>query len=112
MDIEAILVEKQAQARARVEGLRRDVERIIASADSANDDEHDPEGTTAFERAQAQSLLAGAEQQWAEIAAARERVRAGTYGSCESCDGPIAVARLEARPIARTCLQCAAGARR
>lgn len=100
------------QVRARIEGLRRDVEQIIASADSATDDEHDPEGTTAFERAQAQSLLAAAEHQSSEIAAARGRVRAGTYGSCESCAEPIPVARLQARPTARTCLACAAGARR
>jgi DnaK suppressor protein len=32
------------------------------------------------------------------------------YGVCESCGKPIAPARLEARPEARLCIDCAAGA--
>ncbi|MGW5187829.1 TraR/DksA family transcriptional regulator [Kribbella sp. NPDC004138] len=32
---------------------------------------------------------------------------AGTYGTCEQCGQPIAPARLQARPAARTCITCA-----
>ena len=39
----------------------------------------------------------------AEIAAAKQRLAAGTYGRCETCHEPIADARLEAVPWARRC---------
>jgi DnaK suppressor protein len=35
------------------------------------------------------------------------RLDAGTYGTCEVCGEPIGTARLEARPAARTCINCA-----
>ncbi len=81
---------------------------VAASRDSNADDEHDPEGATiAFERSQIGALVHQAEQHLAEIAAAEERLDAGTYGFCERCDEPIGEARLEARPTARTCIRCA-----
>ena len=45
------------------------------------------------------------------IAAAFERMKDGTYGSCESCSKPIAEARLEAKPAARLCIACASKTR-
>ena len=42
-----------------------------------------------------------------DIDAAIARLDAGTYGSCETCDRPIAGERLEAIPHARHCITCA-----
>ena len=82
---------------------------IAASADSNADDEHDPEGSTiAFERSQVGALIAQAREHLAEVEAALGRTQDGTYGVCESCGQPIPSARLEARPVARTCITCAA----
>ena len=81
---------------------------IDASRDTNADDEHDPEGATiAFERSQVDALVRQARHRLAEVDAALERVAAGTYGVCERCGEPIAPARLEARPTARTCVACA-----
>jgi RNA polymerase-binding protein DksA len=81
---------------------------ISAAADVATDDEHDPEGQTiAYERAQASALREQARTRLDDIDAALERLAAGTFGTCERCGRPIAVARLEARPAARTCIDCA-----
>ncbi|MEO6604587.1 MAG: TraR/DksA C4-type zinc finger protein [Aeromicrobium sp.] len=81
---------------------------VEASADSNADDEHDPEGSTiAFERAQVVALIEQAEQRLTEIEAAQGRVKDGTYGICEVCGEPIVAGRLEARPFARTCVECA-----
>ena len=81
---------------------------VEASRDSNADDEHDPEGSTiAFERSQVGALVDQARAHLAEVDAALERVEDGTYGVCESCGQPIAPARLEARPVARTCITCA-----
>ncbi|MFI2753184.1 TraR/DksA family transcriptional regulator [Cellulomonas sp. P22] len=110
--------------RARLRALRTEaVERhraslgdvtdiVDASRDTSTDDEHDPEGATiAFERAQADALARSAVAQVAEIDAALARLDAGTYGRCEVCGEPVAAARLEARPAARTCIRCASNPR-
>ena len=84
-------------------------EMVAASRDTNADDEHDPEGTTiAFERAQLAALRRQALDHLAEIDAAVRRLDDGAYGACERCARPIAPARLEARPTARTCVTCAA----
>jgi DnaK suppressor protein len=102
------LDEAETDARARVAALTAQLAGIVETASaSARDDEHDPEGQTiAYERAQAAALLAGAHRDLDELAAARARVAAGTYGVCERCGRPIAPDRLEARPAARTCVSC------
>jgi DnaK suppressor protein len=41
-----------------------------------------------------------------EIDAALERLRAGTLGVCETCQGEIPIERLRAMPTARRCLAC------
>lgn len=53
------------------------------------------------------SRLAGQDKrELDEIAAALHRLGAGTYGTCQSCRAPIALARLRAVPAARFCLDC------
>lgn len=100
------LTADEAATRERLAGLRREFDQIVASADTATDDEHDPEGTTAYDRARTATLIESATQHLAEIAAARARLGAGTYGQCEVCGGAIPVERLAARPTARTCVGC------
>jgi DnaK suppressor protein len=73
------------------------------------DDEHDPEGSTAsLDQARDTALLGQVSRTLAELDAARERLAAGTYGTCERCGRPIAAERLAARPEARRCIACAA----
>ena len=112
-DPAAALEAERQRTRARLEDLTGDYAGIVeASADSNADDEHDPEGSTiAFERSQVGALVDQAQRQLVEIDAALERVRAGGSGVCESCGRPIAPGRLEARPVARTCIDCAARVR-
>ena len=43
----------------------------------------------------------------AQIRMALLRIENGTYGSCSQCGKAIARARLEARPIATRCIDCA-----
>lgn len=40
------------------------------------------------------------------IDAALERIEAGTFGGCESCEEPIETKRLEARPMTTLCFSC------
>ena len=105
----AALDEERERTRVRLAGLTGDYAGIVeASLDSNADDEHDPEGATiAFERSQVGALVEQARLHLAEVDAAIERLRDGRYGTCERCGRPIAPARLEARPVARTCINCA-----
>ena len=110
-DLDAVaarLRDEHARAASLLASLTRDFTGIVeASADSNADDEHDPEGSTiAFERSQIGALIDQAEQRLVEIEAARARVEEGTYGVCEVCGHPIASGRLDARPVARTCVAC------
>ncbi|WP_406032684.1 TraR/DksA family transcriptional regulator [Nocardioides sp. NBC_00163] len=100
---------ERRQTLARLADLSADFDSVVAASRDTNaDDEHDPEGATiAFERSQVQALVRQARAHLAEIDAATERVEAGTYGTCEDCGRPIAEGRLEARPVARTCINCA-----
>ncbi len=42
----------------------------------------------------------------AQIENSLERMREGTYGQCEVCEGKIPLARLNALPYAMTCIDC------
>lgn len=41
-----------------------------------------------------------------KIDLALKKIADGTYGECESCGEEIAVARLQARPVAQLCIDC------
>ena len=105
----ARLEDERALETERLDRLRGDFLGVVdASRDSNADDEHDPEGATiAFERSQVEALVRQAEVHLEEVAAALERVADGSYGICAVCGKPIDPARLEARPVARTCVGCA-----
>ena len=103
-----LLDRERAATLERLVALTEDFDGIVdASRDSNADDEHDPEGATiAYERSQVDALVKQARNHLEEVDAALLRLDAGRYGTCERCGRPIAEARLEARPTARTCVTC------
>jgi DnaK suppressor protein len=103
------LAAELADAQALVARLERDLAEVVAASEGSNaDDEHDPEGATiGFERAQLAAVLEAARRREADVRRALEAERAGTYGTCEACGGPVGQERLAARPATRTCVRCA-----
>lgn len=101
--------EARAEAAELAEALTRQWDGIVeASAFTGNDDEHDPEGSTvAYEREQLQAMRDHVRGELDDLDRAAQRLRDGVYWRCERCGGPIAAARLSARPTARTCIDCA-----
>lgn len=108
-DARGLLAAERDQTLRRLAALTDDYDAVVAaSLDTNADDEHDPEGSTiAYERSQLSALMAQAERQLAEIEAAESRLAEGTYGRCSVCGRDIPEGRLEARPVARTCVDCA-----
>jgi DnaK suppressor protein len=108
VDSRGLLEAVRQQTVRRLARLTADFDDVVAaSRDSNPDDEHDPEGATiAFERSQLAALVRQAQDHLAEIDAAIDRLDAGVYGVCENCAESIATDRLDARPVARTCIAC------
>jgi len=108
-DIRAVLLVDRCATVRRIDALAADIGAVVAAAsDVATDDEHDPEGATiAFERARVGALLDQARNHLADIDDALARLDDGRYGVCERCGRSIAGERLDARPVARTCISCA-----
>jgi DnaK suppressor protein len=96
-------------ALALADRLRLDMEAVAEAREGANvDDEHDPEGSTiAYERSQLDAVRLSALQRAADAESALGRLADGTFGRCGRCSARIGEARLEARPTARLCIDCA-----
>ena len=109
-DPRTLLDAERRETLARLGTLTGDFDALVEASEGSNaDDEHDPEGATiAFERSQVDALARQAREHLREIDAALARLDAGDYGTCERCGRPISAGRLEARPTARTCIDCAA----
>jgi DnaK suppressor protein len=59
------------------------------------------------ERGEAEVLANNLLDTLREVEHALEKFSGSSYGHCESCGKPIAPARLEAKPEARFCIDCA-----
>ncbi len=108
--IRSALEAELTQTTSRIAGLEHTLADIVdAARESASEDEHDDDaGAMALERLQTEGLLESARESLEEIGSAIGRLDAGTYGICEHCGRPISDGRLEARPMARLCIDCAA----
>lgn len=100
-----------AVARSRLEDMRADLDRSIAilrgEAPHRDDSAADAgAGLTAHDRVEA--ALESFERHRRSVAAALERIGAGTYGLCVGCGRAVPEGRLEARPDAARCVTCQA----
>jgi RNA polymerase-binding protein DksA len=64
-------------------------------------------GQVTAERGEVEALAGSLRETMQEINEALDKLEAGSYGRCESCDQQIPEARLEAKPAATFCIDCA-----
>ena len=104
-----LLCARRRELDALLARLQADDDAVRADRSAATaDDEHDPEGSTlSGEWQRLDALRRSVLDERAEVDAALARLDAGAYGTCVVCGRPIAPARLEARPMATTCIACA-----
>jgi DnaK suppressor protein len=90
----------------RLTGSMRDVR--ASRSDGVADDEHDPEGPTmSSEWSRIAGVHTGLAAKSESVRRALQRISDGRYGTCTRCSQPISVPRLEARPEAELCIDCA-----
>lgn len=88
----------------------------IAELERRSDDGREPESSEGGDPADVGSETLGREQDLAlardlkdvlaQVEEALDRIEAGTYGTCESCEKEIPAARLKALPYATLCVDC------
>lgn len=97
-EVDRLTVDLEAADRELSELLRN-------SGDGAGDDQADS-GSSALEREQELTFVNNTRDLLQQNQRALSRIAAGTYGTCESCGGPVGKARLQAFPRATLCVAC------
>jgi RNA polymerase-binding transcription factor DksA len=104
----------EARLRLKVVDLREDIRRELEQSEEARHREAADLVGDAGDQSVAQLLadldVAAIDRDMRElrsVEAARERLKAGTYGTCADCGGAIPWPRLLAQPDAVRCMPCA-----
>lgn len=109
---QVLRVQLEAERRrvgAQLTRLQQTFDELIDAADlEPPDDEHDPDGTTAYERAQVSSLAHAARSQLADLDRSLAAVDEASFGCCPRCGRAIGFERLQAVPGTNHCVECAA----
>jgi RNA polymerase-binding transcription factor DksA len=107
-ELHRLLLAERARLGRQAAWLELTYQELVDAADlEPPDDEHDPDGTTAYERAQVGSLERASRARIEQVALALRQLAEGTYGGCDRCGRPIGFDRLAAIPGTTRCVDCA-----
>jgi DnaK suppressor protein len=102
-----------ADLRAQLERERDDLRRQLAELGFGEsglldyDSNFADSSQVTAERGEAEALAASLKETLDEVEAALGKFDTNTYGVCENCGKEIPAARLEAKPAAKYCIDCA-----
>ena len=102
VDYRALLEEERAELLAKLEELG------LSGAGLTYDSNFADSSQVTAERGEVEALGASLRETLGEVERALVKLGEGTYGTCEDCGQPIDPLRLEAKPAARYCINCAA----
>lgn len=112
----SLLEEERTRVQHAIARLHQDHPESLAEEtdelSTANDNHMADLATATYDREIDYSLEENSEQILGEIDAALKRVDDGSYGTCANCGREIPAERLEARPWASLCIDCARAAER
>ena len=100
-DLRASLEQERSDLRARLSEMG-----LLSGGESFDQNFADSSQVTA-ERGEVEALAGSLRESLNDVEAALVKLDNGTYGTCEGCGQPIDPARLEAKPAARLCMECA-----
>ncbi|TFC14665.1 TraR/DksA family transcriptional regulator [Cryobacterium algoritolerans] len=106
---EGLLLEERRELDVALDRITHTLDDVIEARNSGTaDDEHDPEGPTlTMEWSRISGVHSEFEAKAATVDRALARISDGSYGLCVRGGEPIGRARLEARPAAELCIDCA-----
>jgi RNA polymerase-binding transcription factor DksA len=96
---------------AEIEAEQEEVRLTETSSERSPDPNTAEGGSLAFEMEKELSLARNAGDLLAQVEEALARIAGGSYGRCIECTKAIPVARLEALPYTKLCVNCAANHR-
>lgn len=112
----SLLEEERTRVQGTIKHLHDDHDESLAEEtdelSTANDNHMADLATATYDREMDYSLEENSEQILGDIEAALKRLDDGSYGTCTKCGREIAGERLEARPWASLCIDCARNAER
>lgn len=101
VDYRALLEEERTDLLAKLEEFSVGAGRLSYDSNFA-----DSSQVTA-ERGEVEALVGSLREALDEVEGALRKVEDGTYGNCDDCGQPIDPLRLEAKPAAPYCINCA-----
>jgi DnaK suppressor protein len=106
---EAPTIDHRAQLEAERADLVAKLEELgLGGAGLTYDSNFADSSQVTAERGEAEALGASLRDALEDVERALTKLSDGTYGACEDCGKPIDPLRLEAKPAARYCINCAA----
>ena len=101
-DLRAALEQERSDLRARLTEMGG-----LSGGDLPFDQNFADSSQVTAERGEVEALAGSLRESLNDVEAALAKLDKGTFGVCEGCGQPIAPARLEAKPAARLCMECA-----
>lgn len=101
VDLRALLEEERDELRARLSELG------VGGQGPDYDSNFADSSQVTAERGEAEALAAKLQETLEDVELALTKMDGGGFGVCEDCGKPINPARLEAKPAARYCIDCA-----
>ena len=102
VDYRALLEEERRDLQSKLEELG------VGTTSLAYDSNFADSSQVTAERGEVEALAVKLRETLEEVERALGKLGEGGYGDCEDCGRPIDPARLEAKPAARYCINCAA----
>ncbi len=100
-DLRAALEQERSDLRARLNEMG------LSGGELSFDQNFADSSQVTAERGEVEALAGNLRESLNDVEAALVKLDNGTYGTCEACGKPIDPARLEAKPAARLCMECA-----
>ena len=101
VDYRALLEEERADLQTKLAELG------VGGAGLTYDPNFADSSQVTAERGEVETLAGKLREALDEVQRALDKLGDGSYGACEDCGQPIDPARLEAKPAARYCIDCA-----
>ncbi len=101
-DLRASLEQEQSDLRARLTEMG-----LLSGGELSFDQNFADSSQVTAERGEVEALAGNLRESLTDVEAAIAKLDNGTFGVCEGCGQPIPPNRLEAKPAARLCMECA-----